>query len=149
MSLIWTHNLSVGIRRFDEDHKKLIEFVNALQKAIYDAQADGVINPVEIDVALRRMKRHANLHFADEEAAMEKSSFPGLEEHRAEHLKFNAVVADMTKRYTGSSELHHADEIAQFLSDWVTDHVYRVDAKYVDHLHKHELDWCLDDEEIA
>ncbi|MGA3133137.1 MAG: bacteriohemerythrin [Terracidiphilus sp.] len=140
MSLIWTQNMSVRIEQFDDDHKKLIRYVNELQSQIQDAKATGTIDPVEIEVIFHRMENYAKFHFSSEEKAMEKTGFPGLEEHRADHRNFIATVAKMSERFLGSNDLKHADEIMQFLHAWITDHVYRVDGKYVDHLHKHEYD---------
>jgi hemerythrin len=73
---------------------------------------------------------------------MEKTGFPGLEEHRGEHLKFIANVAEMTKRFMGSSNPRHALEIAEFLYNWIVDHVYQMDGRYVDYLHDHAMEWC-------
>jgi len=141
MSLIWTQNMSVRIKRFDDDHKELIRFVNELQDAIQAGQANGTIDPVEIEAVLYRMENYASYHFAAEEAAMRNTGFPGLEGHRVEHKKFIAIVADMSDRYLGSNDVEDAGEIAQFLFDWIVDHVYQIDGKYVDHLHKHENDY--------
>jgi hemerythrin len=140
MALMWTQNLSVGIKQFDDDHKTLIRFVNELQSEIQDARAKGIIDPVEIEVIFHRMENYAKWHFSSEEKAMEKTCFPGLEEHRAQHQKFIATVTKMSARCLGSNDLKHADEIVQFIHAWITDHVYQMDGKYVDHLHKHEYE---------
>jgi hemerythrin len=139
MSLIWTQNLSVRIKRFDDDHKELIRFVNELQDAIHAGQAKGTVDPVEIETVLHHMENYACYHFAAEEEAMQKTGFPGLEEHRAEHRKFIAVVADMSDRFLGSNDPQHAIEIAEFLYNWIVAHMYQMDGKYVDHLHAHEI----------
>lgn len=140
MSLIWTQNMSVRIEQFDDDHKRLIRYVNELQSEIQDAKAKGAIDPVEIEVIFHRMENYAKFHFSSEETAMEKTGFPGLDEHRAAHQNFIATVTKMSERCLGSNDLKHADEIVKFLHAWITDHVYRVDGKYADHLHKHEID---------
>lgn len=142
MAFIWTQNMSVGIRQFDDDHKKLIRYANELQYAIQDARDKGTLDPVEIEVILHRMENYARWHFRSEEAAMEKTGYPELEVHRGEHRKFIAKVAEMTKRFMGSSNPQHAAEIAEFLYNWIVDHVYRIDGEYVDHLHDHAMEWC-------
>ena len=142
MALIWTQNMNVGIKQFDDDHKKLIRYANELQDAIQYPPAQGTVDPVEIEVILHRMENYARWHFRGEEAAMEKTGFPGLEEHRGEHLKFIANVAEMTKRFMGSSNPRHALEIAEFLYNWIVDHVYQMDGRYVDYLHDHAMEWC-------
>jgi hemerythrin-like metal-binding protein len=139
MSLIWTRNLSVKIEQFDEDHKKLIRFINELQEAIQDAQAKGAIDPVEIEVILHRLENYSLYHFSAEETAMEQTGFPGLEEHRAEHKKFIEIVAGWSERFKESRDPKDAGEIAEFLYNWIVDHVYQIDGKYIDHLHEHEI----------
>lgn len=142
MALIWTENMSVGIKQFDDEHKKLIRSANELQNAIQDARAKGAVDPVEIEVILHRMENYARFHFRGEEVAMEKTGFPGLEAHRGEHRKFIAKVAEMTERFMGSNDPQHATEIARFLHDWIVDHVYQMDGMYVHYLHDHATEWC-------
>jgi len=139
MALMWTENLSVGIKRFDEDHKRLIRSVNELQSEIEDARAKGRIDPVEIELILHRMENYAIWHFSSEEKAMDTTGFPGLDEHRTAHQNFIAIVAKMSERCMGSNDLKHADEIVQFIHAWITNHVYQMDGKYADHLHAHNI----------
>jgi hemerythrin len=132
--------MSVGIARFDEDHKRLIRYVNELGDAIQDGKSKGAIDPVEIEVILHRMENYARAHFLAEEKVMEITGYPGLEEHRAEHRKFIATVAEISGRCLGSSQQKCANEIAQFLYDWIINHVYQVDGLYVEHLRKNGVE---------
>jgi hemerythrin len=134
MLLIWTDNLSVGVKEFDDDHKRLIRMINELHGALQDVDAEGKIAEVEIEIALHRLENYFTTHCLSEEKSMERTGFPGLKEHRQEHQKFFAAVAEMSQRFRGSRNPRHATELMQFMYDWQTDHIFVTDKKYTLHL---------------
>jgi hemerythrin-like metal-binding protein len=134
MLLMWTENLSVGVKRFDEDHKRLIRMINELHGALQDVDAQGKIAEDEIEIALHRLENYFTTHCLQEEARMAETGYPGLEEHRQEHQKFFARVAEMSQRFRGSRDPRYATELMQFMYDWLTDHIFVIDRQYTAHL---------------
>jgi hemerythrin len=65
---------------------------------------------------------------------MDQTGYPGLKEHRQEHQKFFAKVAEMSQRFRGSRNPKHATELMQFMYDWLTDHIFVIDRKYTAHM---------------
>ena len=139
MLLMWTENLSVGVKDFDDDHKRLIRMINELHGAFKDEDAQGKIAAEEIKIALHRLQNYFKSHCRREEEFMEKTGFPGLNEHKKEHHVFFETVEEMTQRFRGSTDSRHATELMQFMYDWLTDHIYGTDKKYSSHLHANGL----------
>jgi hemerythrin-like metal-binding protein len=134
MALLWTGHISVGIKQFDDDHRLLIKYVNELQNAIREGEAKGRIDPVEMEIVLHRMFNYARGHCLEEERLMEKTGFPGLAAHHAEHGKFLNMILEMSEKFQGSTDLGHARQIADFLYNWITEHIFRMDRAYSEHL---------------
>jgi hemerythrin-like metal-binding protein len=134
MILMWTDNLSVGVKYFDEDHKRLIRMINELHFEIQDAAATGKIAEDEIELALHRLENYFEYHCLQEEIFMEKVAYPGIDEHRHCHQIFFNKVAAMSCEFTGSRDPAHAIELMQFIYDWVIEHIHTIDKKYSDYL---------------
>ena len=134
MLLMWTENLSVGVKTFDDDHKRLIRMINELHGALEDVDAHGKIAEEEIVIALHRLENYFTTHCLREEKIMEQTGYSGLQEQRLEHQKFFATVAEMSQRFRGSQEPKHAADLMQFMYDWLTDHIFVIDRKYTMYL---------------
>jgi hemerythrin-like metal-binding protein len=139
MLVFWTENLSVGVKEFDEDHKRLIKMLNELHHAAKDAEATGKVDKDEIEIALHRLENYAIGHCSREEALLAKTGYPGLEEHKKAHRQLLDQVADMTLRFRNSTDPRHATEIMECIFAWVTDHIYGTDKKYASHLRTHPM----------
>ncbi len=134
MILMWTDQLSVGVKYFDEDHKNLIRFINELHGAIQEVDAEGKIAEDEIEIALHRLENYFQYHCIQEEVLMKKIAFPGFDEHKEKHKFFLSTVEAMSQRFRGSRNPQHAIELMQFMYDWLTNHINKEDKKYGDYL---------------
>lgn len=133
MFVIWTDNLSVGLKEFDEDHKRLVRILNELYSAVHCG--DVKHSPDELEIALERLEMFTKSHFGREELLMTKTGFPGVEAHKREHQKFAAMVAEMAERFRGSTDPQHAQELVEALYTWVTHHIFEDDKQYSVHIH--------------
>ena len=134
MILMWTDNLSVGVKYFDEDHKNLIRFINELHSAIQDVDAKGRIAEDEIEFALHRLENYFQYHCVQEEVFMSKIAYPEIDEHKKLHQYFLGKVETMSRSFCGSRKPEDANELMKFMYDWVTDHLNTADKKYSDYL---------------
>ena len=114
MLLIWTQNLSVGVKNFDNDHKYLIRMINELDGMVKAAGELGVIDEEELELALHRLENYFHYHCLIEEKFMEDIGYPELELHRVQHLKFFEKIKEMTVLYGGSTDVKHAIELMNF-----------------------------------
>jgi hemerythrin len=131
---MWTENLKVGIKDFDDDHRRVLRIINDLHHAIQDAVVTGKIEPIEMEIALHRLDNYIRYHCAQEELCMQLTRYPELEEHKKEHQKLNILIGDLHDRFCNSTDPKDAAEIAQFVSDWLIDHIFVTDRKYTAHL---------------
>ncbi|MGD0547580.1 MAG: hemerythrin domain-containing protein [Terracidiphilus sp.] len=74
--------MSVGVKGFDDDHKRLIRLINELHGVIQDVDANGKIPVEEIEIALHRLENYFQYHCLQEERVMEQTGFSELRDHR-------------------------------------------------------------------
>ena len=124
--IVWTQDLSVGVRLFDEQHKKLVATVNKMiQNPTAETRSETI---AEI---LTEMTQYALEHFKSEEDLMIKHGYPQLEEHQKEHIEFTEKVAKMCiATVEGTDNVPHL--LLEFLHDWLHGHMLDVDMKYKD-----------------
>jgi len=122
----WDNKYSVDISMIDEEHKKLIGILNKVVSA-----KEHNDNPEEIKEILSEMVEYAHKHFSTEEAYMIKFNFPEYQFHKNEHLNFtNKAIATFNKVIKG--DCHVANEILEFLKQWLVNHIQSIDKKYTD-----------------
>jgi hemerythrin-like metal-binding protein len=131
---MWTDNLKVGVRDFDDDHKRVVRIINELNNAIQDAAVTGEIEPIEMEIALHRLDNYILYHCAQEELSMTLTRYPDLEEHKKEHVKLRVLIGDLQDRFKGSTNPKDAMDISTFIFERIIDHILVTDRKYTAHL---------------
>ena len=122
----WDDKYSVDISIIDEEHKEFIDIIN---KAVAIKENNG--NQEEVREVLYKMIKHALKHFATEETYMKKFNFPEFQLHRNEHLDFtNKTFDNLNKIIMGDYQV--ANEILEYLKQWLVNHIHGTDRKYID-----------------
>ena len=125
MALItWSDNLSVKVKQFDDQHKKLVDMVNQL----FDAMKTGKGNQVMGDI-LKQLIAYTQTHFAAEERLMQQYGFPEYEAHKKEHNALVVQVLDLQKQFQDGKAVL-TQNVMNFLRDWLSKHIQGVDKKY-------------------
>ena len=123
----WTSNLSTGVPLLDEHHQGLFKGLAELESAALEQRTlFGVY-------ALTRLKHYVRDHFAAEEALMKAAGYPELAAHMAEHAAFRARLGELLVKSIGQDI---STETIQFLSDWLVNHIGKVDMAYVPYLNR-------------
>jgi hemerythrin-like metal-binding protein len=120
----WTQEHSVAVLRFDSDHKKLFALINELNDAMAERRGRFVVVRV-----LRELADYARRHFTAEEAAMQRSNYPGIEAHIAEHRALSAKVEEFYAEYSECADGIPVD-VLFFLRDWLQKHILETDRQY-------------------
>lgn len=129
MALIeWSDNYSVGIEKFDRQHKGLVELINELNEAMKRGQGKLAVEEI-----VRKLAGYTVEHFKAEEELFAKYNFPGAREHIEEHKRFTADVEQFQKDLE-SEKLFLSIEIMNFLKDWLIKHILDADKNYSDFL---------------
>jgi hemerythrin len=120
----WSPTFSVKIKKFDDQHKKLVDLVNQLHDAMKAGQGNAMLG-----VVLQSLITYTATHFKEEEQMMQAHGYPELAKHKAEHEKLVAQVLDLQKKFqSGGSVLTLT--VMSFLKDWLISHIQGVDKKY-------------------
>jgi hemerythrin len=129
MSLIqWSDAYSVGIAKFDSQHKQLVAQVNELHAAMAAGQANQALGDI-----LNRLVAYTDTHFVDEEVAMTKFNVPGLAVHKDEHQKLRSQVVKFAGDFS-AGRAAMSIEILLFLKSWLVQHMQKSDKNYGPHL---------------
>ncbi|MDO9633228.1 MAG: hemerythrin family protein, partial [Humidesulfovibrio sp.] len=122
--LEWDDALALGNEDIDRQHKRLVEIINQLHSSLDSPDKDA-----EVMKCLTAMYLHAKEHFFDEEAFMERVSYPDREHHAALHRDF----VDKTNSLTDTCLLDAVpcEELLDFLVSWFREHVSNEDAKLI------------------
>jgi hemerythrin-like metal-binding protein len=132
MSLVvWTDDLSVGVKSIDDQHTVLFESINDLHAAMMKGQSRTVVGSL-----LRTLVNYTHEHFAAEEAMMEAASYPALATHRIKHKELTKQVEEFVTRYE-SGDITLSIQLSDFLSDWLTKHIQSTDQEYGPWLNEH------------
>jgi hemerythrin len=126
MSLIeWdATRFSVNVKRFDDDHRELVDLLNDLHSALKAGQTRDILAPL-----LGKLTDYARLHMSDEEVAMERYGYPELAAHKREHAEFAEHVANI-RRTLDASQVADAIDLMDFLRAWLFNHILGTDRLY-------------------
>ncbi|OGT88618.1 MAG: hypothetical protein A2286_03250 [Gammaproteobacteria bacterium RIFOXYA12_FULL_61_12] len=122
--LQWSSTLETGIEVIDEQHKRIVNYINQLYdaKETHDnAVVGGVIDEL-VDYTIS--------HFAFEESLMEQAGYTFLEPHKKVHELFTKKVGQFISRYKGGEDV--ADELLNMLQRWLINHIKNEDGDYAD-----------------
>jgi len=130
--LKWDDALTTGDSSVDEQHKYLVETLNSLGTAILDGHGTEAIARI-----LGRMRFYAGWHFDREEECFEKYQCPAAEMNKNAHAAFVEKFDRYHKRFYeagGSNDM--ALKIHQEISDWIVNHIMRVDGELYPCIHR-------------
>ena len=125
----WDPSLSIGIDTIDEQHKRILDYINELGEARTEK------NKEKVTQVLEGLVDYTATHFQFEEDLMEKSGYYLSDAHKRVHRSFIAII----NRYI---ERHHAGEdiTRKLMSDlqvWLVSHIKKDDLDYAPLVKKH------------
>jgi len=124
--LYWKDEYSVGVEKFDRQHRHLFEILNKL--IVRSAESLDLKLASE---TLTEMLNYAKEHFRDEEELMREYGYPEIELHKEQHAYFIETTAELSVNALNKQSMV-SHEIAEFLKLWWTTHILKVDMKYKD-----------------
>ncbi len=129
----WTPAYSVGIDRFDAQHKTLVGLINDLHSAMMAGRGNEALGTL-----FDALAEYTVTHFADEERVMLEHRYPWLLGHRQEHAKLVSQVAALQKKFKRGNG-HLTVEVMAFLKDWLVTHIQGHDHAYGDYLRERNV----------
>ncbi|MEI6986538.1 MAG: hemerythrin family protein [Rhodospirillaceae bacterium] len=118
----WRDELSIKIRSIDEEHRLLMTVLNR----IIDCRGSPTQYSTA-DRALRDLFAYADYHFEHEEDLMTSYEYPGINEHKAQHLIFITKLRQMDRELT--TGIASVDDLARFIMEWFVIHIQMFDME--------------------
>ena len=132
MALIsWSDNMSVGVAKIDKEHKGLIDLINLLHSEMLAGKSKDALGTV-----LDKLIVYTKTHFAAEEGMLNATKYPGLTAHQLKHRDLIKQVEEYASRYE-KGEITLNLHLLNFLGDWLTNHIQKIDREYGPWLNEH------------
>ena len=119
--LNWTSDLDTGIAEIDNQHRRIVDYINRLNELRHTHDRAG-LSDVMVDYTMS--------HFAFEESLMENAGYLFSGPHKKVHDLFVRKVAEMQSRFEGGEDV--TEELHGMLSRWLFNHIRNEDHGYVD-----------------
>jgi hemerythrin-like metal-binding protein len=119
--LIWDNTLSVDVPEIDEDHRRLVDLFNILNRSVVQGDAKDYI-----DAVMEELISCTAWHFRHEERLMLKYGYEGLTTHRSEHEELVASAKELQQKLLQHGKAVSSEEI-EFLEHWLTGHILGTD----------------------
>ena len=123
----WDQSLDIGVAAMNNDHRDILDAMNKIHDAHEAGKTGESVNRLVSqlgDVCIR--------HFADEEAFMAKTDYPGLTTHKLIHVQLLENFSDHAAKIKAAGGKAN-DEFFSFLKRWLVAHIRGIDIKYADH----------------
>ncbi|MDZ4253484.1 MAG: bacteriohemerythrin [Sulfuritalea sp.] len=123
MAIAWSDDLSTGIDVIDNQHQRIVEYINQMERAIQtqDRQAVGLVLDELVDYSLS--------HFAFEESLQEDAGYRFAKAHKSIHEMFVKRLATYQAKYNAGEDI--AMQLLGMLSTWLLHHIKRDDMAYI------------------
>ena len=131
--LTWNTSYSVGVKTLDSQHTTLFDILNDLHSAMMKGQAHAMTGQL-----LRKLVDYTRSHFLAEEKMLEVSKYPGLANHRLLHRDLMKQVEDYSTRFE-RGEITLNLHLLNFLREWLSNHIRKVDHEYGPWLNEHGM----------
>lgn len=125
----WSAELSVGIDSIDEQHKKLVNMINALNDAMLLGQSNELLEKIFSGLAAYTQK-----HFAYEENLFAEHGYSDSEDHKRQHQELINQVVELKTKFVESPQGTISADLMLFLKRWLTNHIMRSDKEYSEFL---------------
>ncbi len=129
--VVWNSTYAIGVEIIDLQH---IKFINAIEKL--SEPFDAFNREEKLKEVFTELDNYSRFHFETEEAYFKAFNYEEAVEHEAKHDEFKEIVGSYKDRL---GEEGVPDELANFLENWLADHVLTMDKKYVKCFHDHGL----------
>lgn len=119
----FTKDLETGSRIIDNEHRELIDAVNALLEACGEGKGRS-----QMVSTAKFLNDYVERHFAHEEQLQKQSGYPGYEAHRAFHEKYKQTLREIMAGITQTAGIADLAKLNSHVSLLVS-HIRTEDKK--------------------
>lgn len=129
LQVAWNDAFSVGDALIDAQHRAFFDQIGAVVQAL--GRGEGREAVLEfyctfVDSLVR--------HFDDEEALLQRLGYPGLNEHRLEHVALMGAVTAIEGMLVTSETIHELRFVIKRLFTSLVEHLVSEDMRYKSHV---------------
>ena len=125
----WKEEFSVGIDKFDKQHKKLLKLGQELLYSFENVE-EGIDQYDKIIKVLNEMHDYTVYHFNSEEEIMEKYNYPEINKHKKAHQQFVDKLEEIEPKKIDLNQKGFSMELINFIANWIENHIMGEDQKY-------------------
>lgn len=130
--MVWNSSLELGIKSIDKQHQKLVAIINDLAKALAKRDSNSIKR------IFKELTDYTVYHFGHEEKIFAQINYPHEKEHKQIHTKLVEQVKSFGERIN-TGDFSIAQELLNFLKDWLTNHIGFTDKKYAPFFKEHKI----------
>lgn len=120
----WKDSYQTGIVKIDDQHRKLVDYLNELYDAMKAGEGKNALEKV-----FKGLLDYTKTHFAAEEGLMKLYRYPDYAAHKDVHDKLAAHVQHLYQQFQAGT-IASPIQITNFLKDWLNKHILGTDQKY-------------------
>lgn len=124
----WDPSLNVGIDVIDGQHRRIVDYINDLDKA-HTAQDHEKVTQI-----LMGLVDYTVTHFAFEEDLMRQAGYPLSDPHKKVHETFISHINQYKEQHEKGQDITR--KLMSELQIWLTNHIKNEDRHYVPHVNK-------------
>lgn len=129
MTVDWVSDLDTGISAIDDQHKRLLHYINQLA---------GDLDRAAVGRVLSDLVDYTVSHFAFEESLQVQAGYSHVRAHKDVHDKFIEHVASFVERHEKGEDV--VEDLYIMLSTWLINHIKRDDMAYVSEVKANMID---------
>ncbi len=120
----WSESYNIGIDVIDNQHRQILDYINALEKIISGGQRD------KIKEVLDDLIDYTQSHFSFEENLLQQVNYQYLPSHKGIHELFVKRLNDCRHKFDRGESVEN--DLYRLLSKWLINHIQHDDQDYVD-----------------
>ena len=126
--MTWTEELSVNIKKMDEEHIQLIKYINLVHESIVEEDQRK-----QMSKKMEDLIDYCKLHFSNEEKALTEKNYPNLETQKKQHKIYLQQLEDY-KKIMDPDNLPELISVISALQTWILEHILVHDKGYSSHM---------------
>lgn len=133
----WKDKYSCGIKRIDDEHKKLFEIGQSIYNLVKDEDRVSYIDDVD-DILdnIEKLRDYTVYHFDDEEKLMQLYEYPGYKAQKLVHDKFIDTIENLDLEKIEENPREEVIKILDFIYNWISNHILGMDLKLREYFKK-------------
>ena len=136
----WSEKFNIGIDVIDNQHRQILDYINALEKIRATGAAREQIKDVFDDLI-----DYTQSHFSFEENLLAQVNYQFLPSHRSIHELFVKRLKDYRQRFDNGESVE--DDLHRLLSKWLINHIQHDDQDYINAVRDNMLHYLRSQEQ--